>query len=570
MKPRSPQREAHRRQQRADDERADQEAEQDGEQEPAPPEPLVRDQREVDGQPERDERRQLAEVGERGVEARHVVARPEPDVAHHDARDEDGEEARAVRDRRGAVDDARREDHRDRVERAIGEDRGAEDGTRATSAPATPIASPTLISTTNSLTTVENEPSLRRRDLDHPDHQRDADRVVEARLPLEDRAGAPADLLPGQDRERDGRIGGRERRAEQPGRRSRRGRGRRGRPPRSARRCRTCRATPSATIGTADAAEAREADLRAALEQDHDQRERRDPLDVLEGEDRREPVGRGREAAAATTRSAPAVGIASRPATARTPSASRARRRRRGSARRSRGGRPWGDLARRLAAPRRGSPSGPRLTLSLRPSHPQPTRRTDTAGTHAPRASHCGRARPRRPRRVGCVRALPARSRSRTARGTVVLKGKGIVIGRLERGEVEIVDLSPLDQWSPRVNGVPRGRTVWTRGKNINFYVPGGRYLITVRGEGFSVSARGQGTATLDRPPRRRGLDRHVRRRRRHARAAPGRPGARRLRAVGGRRPGGRREGGHAVTLSRSPCSSSRTSSRSRRSSRST
>ena len=58
-----------------------------------------------------------------------------------------------------------------------------------------------------------------------------------------------------------------------------------------------------------------------------------------------------------------------------------------------------------------------------------------------------------------------------------MLKGKGIVIGRLERGEVEIVDLSPLDQWSPRVNGVPRGRTVWTRGKNINFYVPGGRYL---------------------------------------------------------------------------------------------
>jgi hypothetical protein len=82
-------------------------------------------------------------------------------------------------------------------------------------------------------------------------------------------------------------------------------------------------------------------------------------------------------------------------------------------------------------------------------------------------------------------------------RGTVVLQGKGIVIGRIERGEVGIVDLSPLDQWSPRLNGVPRGRTVWTRGKDINFYVPGGRYRITVRGEGFSVSARGQGNATL-------------------------------------------------------------------------
>ena len=99
---------------------------------------------------------------------------------------------------------------------------------------------------------------------------------------------------------------------------------------------------------------------------------------------------------------------------------------------------------------------------------------------------------------AGWAASTPAGSLSvEDARGTVVLKGKGIVIGRLERGEVEIIDLSALDQWSPRINGVPRGRTVWTRGKNINFYIPGGRYQITVRGEGFSVSARGQGTATL-------------------------------------------------------------------------
>jgi hypothetical protein len=86
-------------------------------------------------------------------------------------------------------------------------------------------------------------------------------------------------------------------------------------------------------------------------------------------------------------------------------------------------------------------------------------------------------------------------------RGTVVLKGKGIVIGRLDRGEVQIVDLSPTDQWSPRVNGVPRGKTVWLRGKDVNFYVPGGRYKITVRGDGFSVSARGQGSASLNGRP---------------------------------------------------------------------
>lgn len=98
--------------------------------------------------------------------------------------------------------------------------------------------------------------------------------------------------------------------------------------------------------------------------------------------------------------------------------------------------------------------------------------------------------------------ATPAGTLSiESGRGTVVLTGKGIVIGRLEKGDVKIVDLSPLDQWSPRVNGVPRGKTVWLRGKNVNFYVPGGRYKITVRGEGFSISARGQGSVTLTGSP---------------------------------------------------------------------
>ena len=103
---------------------------------------------------------------------------------------------------------------------------------------------------------------------------------------------------------------------------------------------------------------------------------------------------------------------------------------------------------------------------------------------------------------AGWAAARPPGSLSiEDGRGTVVLKGKGIVIGRLEKGDVQIVDLTPLDQWSPRVNGVPRGRTVWTRGKDVNFYVPGGRYRITVHGEGFSISARGQGTASLDGSP---------------------------------------------------------------------
>jgi hypothetical protein len=103
---------------------------------------------------------------------------------------------------------------------------------------------------------------------------------------------------------------------------------------------------------------------------------------------------------------------------------------------------------------------------------------------------------------VGWGATQPAGSLSiEDGRGTVTLEGKGIVIGRLERGEVRIVDRSPLDQWSPRLNGVPRGRTVWTRGKDVNFYVPGGRYKITVTGTGFSISARGQGVVVLEGSP---------------------------------------------------------------------
>lgn len=83
------------------------------------------------------------------------------------------------------------------------------------------------------------------------------------------------------------------------------------------------------------------------------------------------------------------------------------------------------------------------------------------------------------------------------ARGIVTVRGTGTLIGRLEKGELVIVDLSPADQWSPRINGVPRARVVGTRGKDVNYFVPGGRYKVVVRGEGIAVSARGVGYALL-------------------------------------------------------------------------
>lgn len=81
--------------------------------------------------------------------------------------------------------------------------------------------------------------------------------------------------------------------------------------------------------------------------------------------------------------------------------------------------------------------------------------------------------------------------------GYVTVRAQGTIVGRMDRGEILLQDLSPLDQWSPRINGVPRGRAASTRGREVNFYVPGGRYRLVLRGEGISLAARGAGAAQL-------------------------------------------------------------------------
>lgn len=90
--------------------------------------------------------------------------------------------------------------------------------------------------------------------------------------------------------------------------------------------------------------------------------------------------------------------------------------------------------------------------------------------------------------------------------GRVVVKGQGTLVGRLDRGDVVILDLTPNDQWSPRVNGVPRGKVVSLRGRDVNVFIPGGRYRITMRGDGMALSARGNGVAELRARPLLRSL----------------------------------------------------------------
>jgi hypothetical protein len=79
--------------------------------------------------------------------------------------------------------------------------------------------------------------------------------------------------------------------------------------------------------------------------------------------------------------------------------------------------------------------------------------------------------------------------------------GKDALIGRVVKGSLKIVDLTPADQWSPYVNGVPRGKVVWLKGRNINFRISAGRYRIVATGEGIWISARGTGTVVFDGDP---------------------------------------------------------------------
>jgi hypothetical protein len=82
-------------------------------------------------------------------------------------------------------------------------------------------------------------------------------------------------------------------------------------------------------------------------------------------------------------------------------------------------------------------------------------------------------------------------------KGVVVVRGNGGLLGRLGKGSVELVDLTPTDQWKPTLNGVTRSRRTLLKGSNISFRILGGDYRVTVKGEEISISARGTGVATL-------------------------------------------------------------------------
>jgi hypothetical protein len=82
-------------------------------------------------------------------------------------------------------------------------------------------------------------------------------------------------------------------------------------------------------------------------------------------------------------------------------------------------------------------------------------------------------------------------------KGFVVIRGNGGLLGRVAKGSVEVLDLTPADAWRPVVNGSRRPGRFSTKGSNVSFRILGGDYRVTIRGEGISISARGDGVVTL-------------------------------------------------------------------------
>lgn len=95
----------------------------------------------------------------------------------------------------------------------------------------------------------------------------------------------------------------------------------------------------------------------------------------------------------------------------------------------------------------------------------------------------------------------------RAANGVVVLTGKGVIWGQMDRGSLRVTDLDPTVGIDPFVSGAEHTRatddpntTVYS-GDNIHFRLTGGKYRFRFRGTGIDLTAVGVGTGALTGEP---------------------------------------------------------------------
>ena len=103
---------------------------------------------------------------------------------------------------------------------------------------------------------------------------------------------------------------------------------------------------------------------------------------------------------------------------------------------------------------------------------------------------------------VGAV-AVPAAALAATAdwsplsisdgRGKVTLRGRGTVIGRVDRGTITVTDLTPLDTSEPLTFNCDdetfRGSATVCTGDHLRFRMIGGGWRISIVGTGIDLSA---------------------------------------------------------------------------------
>jgi hypothetical protein len=85
----------------------------------------------------------------------------------------------------------------------------------------------------------------------------------------------------------------------------------------------------------------------------------------------------------------------------------------------------------------------------------------------------------------------------------VLIASRGVVIGRLGKGQITIKDPNPNDGPGPIVTGADSKeslseKTTRYNGTNIRFRIIGGSYSLTVYGTDIDLSAVGRGMVTLD------------------------------------------------------------------------
>lgn len=88
------------------------------------------------------------------------------------------------------------------------------------------------------------------------------------------------------------------------------------------------------------------------------------------------------------------------------------------------------------------------------------------------------------------------------ASGTIEIKARGSILGRLDSGSLTITDWNPNDASDPQVIGADRmvnktDLTTVYRGKGIRFRFVSGRYTIRIVGTGVDLAAVGSGTVRL-------------------------------------------------------------------------